>query len=121
LAIDARNHRDVVEDQGLGEHKDVVAVDRVKGPGDVTGDLEVLFLVLAHRHEIALDDQNVGRHQHRVGEEAVVGYHALRHLFLEGVAALKETHGGHGREVPGQLGDLGKIRLSPSQGRARDP
>ena len=53
---------------------------------DVARHLEVLLLVLADGHEIGVVEQDVGRHQHRIGEQPVIGRDALRDLVLVGVA-----------------------------------
>ena len=41
----------------------------VEALGDVAGELEVLALVVAHRNPVGVVEQDVGRLQHRVGEE----------------------------------------------------
>jgi hypothetical protein len=42
--------------------------------GEVAGQLDVLLLVVADRHDVGLVQQDVGGHEHRVGEQA----HAVR-------------------------------------------
>ena len=44
----------------------------VEAPRDISRELEVLALVLAHWDEVGLVEQDVRRHQHRVSEESVV-------------------------------------------------
>ena len=51
-------------------HAERLAVAVVEALGDVAGELEMLALVVADRDEIGLVEQDVARHQHRVGEEA---------------------------------------------------
>ena len=41
--------------------------------GDVAGNFEVLFLVLADRDEIAAIDEDIGGLEDRIGEKAVAG------------------------------------------------
>ena len=51
----------------------VVAVAGVEPHGQVPGQLQVLALVLPDRHLVGLVEQDVGGHQHRVGEQPDVG------------------------------------------------
>ena len=51
-------------------HGEGVAEPAVEPDGEVAGELEVLALVLTHRHLVGLVDQDVGGLQHRVGEQA---------------------------------------------------
>ena len=67
----AGNKSYLKEDQLFRNRKDF-AVLIVEFDRDVSGDFEVLLLILADRHQIALVDQDVRGHQHRIGEEAVV-------------------------------------------------
>ena len=50
-------------------HDERVAEAAVEAHGDVAGELEVLALVVADRHLVGLVEQDVGRHQHRIGEQ----------------------------------------------------
>ena len=52
---------------GLDEH---LAVGGVEAARDLARELEVLALVLAHRHLVGLVEQDVGRLEHRVEEQA---------------------------------------------------
>ena len=56
-------------DRGLG-HDERVAVARVEPDRDVAGELDVLALIVAHRHAVGVVEEDVGRHQGRVGEQA---------------------------------------------------
>ena len=38
--------------------------------GEIAGHLDVLLLILADRHDVAVVNQNVRRHEHRIGEQA---------------------------------------------------
>ena len=57
----------------------------VEAAGQVAADFDVLHLVLADRHGVAVVGQNVGRLQHRIGEQAGVGRQALGLFVLVGV------------------------------------
>ena len=57
--------------------------------GDIAGDFEVLLLILSHRHDIAVVNQNVGCHQNRVGEQAGGRWCATRDLILVRMRELK--------------------------------
>ena len=48
-------------DGGLG-HDERVAVAAVEALGDVAGQLEVLALVVAHRHPVGVVEEDVGGH-----------------------------------------------------------
>ena len=73
--------------------------------GDVARQLEVLLLVLADRHVGGLVDQDVGRHQRRIGVEAERGVLAvLAGLLLELRHAVHPADTGHAVEHPGELG-----------------
>ncbi len=80
---------------------------------DVLRDFQVLLLVLADRNALGLEHQDVGGHQDRVREQAVVGDEPLGDLVLVGMAALEESHAGDVREDPGEFGDLRDVRLHP--------
>ena len=73
--------------------------------GDVAGQLQVLLLVLAHRHVGGLVDQDVGGLQHRVGVEADArALLVLAGLVLELGHPVEPAEPGHALEDPGQLG-----------------
>lgn len=57
-----------------------LAEARVEALRDVARELQVLALVVADRHQIGLVEQDVARHQHRVGEQA--GRHEVLALAL---------------------------------------
>ena len=56
-------------------------------------------------------DEDVGRLEHRVGEQAMVGCHALGDLVLVADGPLEHAHGGDAGEDPGEFGDLGYVLL----------
>ena len=79
---------------------------------DVARQFEVLLLVLADRHVGGAIDQNVGRHQRRIGVEADRGVLAvLAGLFLELRHAVEPAEPGDAIEDPGKLGVLGNLAL----------
>ena len=51
-------------------HDERLAEAAVEALGDVARELEVLPLVVADRDDVGLVEEDVARHQHRVGEEA---------------------------------------------------
>ena len=101
------------------------AVAGVEPGGQVPAQLEVLALVLPDRHLVGLVEQDVGGHQHRVGEQPDVG--ALRAhlggLVLELGHPLGLPEPGQAAEDPAQLGVLGHVGLQehgrPRPGRCR--
>ena len=65
----------------------------------------MLLLVLADRHVRRLVEQDVGRHQHRIGVEAEPGHLALlAGLFLELGHPVEPAERGQAAEQPGELG-----------------
>ena len=101
---------------GQGEQGGEVVVEAL---GDVAGHFHMLDLVAAHGHFVGAEHENVGRHQHRIAEQAH-GHPEVRILprfligldrGLVGVGAVHQALGGTAAEDPGQLGDLRDIRL----------
>ena len=88
LAVRARHHADTFEDHFFGFFKKLSVVCSVKFADRFARVLEVLALVLAHRHNINIVECNVGRLQHWVGKEASVGLKAFSHLVFIGVREL---------------------------------
>ncbi len=62
---DARGQRGV----DRARHDERPAVAGVEAVGHVAGQLDVLGLVVADRHLVGVVEQDVGRHQHRIGEQ----------------------------------------------------
>ena len=72
----------------------------------------MLLLVLADRHVRGAVDENVGRHQARIGVEADRDVLAvLAGLFLELGHAVEPAEAGDAIEHPGELGVLGDLAL----------
>ena len=89
-----------------------VGIDLVEAVGNIAAYLDVLLLVDADRHDIGLIQQDIRRHQHRIGEQPgvdVVG--VLCALVLELRHAGKLTEHGEAVEQPCQLGVLRHVRL----------
>ena len=81
--------------------------------GDVAGQLDVLLLVLAHRHVGGVVEQDVGRHQRRDRRRgrARLLLGVLAGLVLELRHPVHPAHAGDAVEDPGQLGVLGHLGL----------
>jgi hypothetical protein len=90
------------------------AVQAVEAPRHLAGELDVRRLILAHRHIVRLVDQDVGRLQQRVAEEAVgreIAVLQLLHLVLVGRHPLQPPQRrAHGQQRE-QLGMLGQAAL----------
>ncbi len=118
-AIEAgqRRHRGI--DLGFGQHE-VLAVQVVEARRHVARHLDVLDLVAADRHLVRLEHQDVGRHQHRVHEEAhvhagirvLLGGDVLVHRRLVGVRTVEQALARDTGEQPGQLRNLGDVGLA---------
>ena len=92
----------------------LAAVEVVEAARDLARQLDVRRLVLAHRHVGRLVDQDVGRLQQRVAEEAVgreVAVLELVHLVLVGRHALEPAERRAHRQQREQLGVLGQAAL----------
>ena len=111
-------------DGGLG-HDERVAVAAVEALGDVAGELEVLALVVAHRHLVGVVQEDVGRLQRRVGEQPGGDEVLPLGLVLELRHAPQLPEAGDALQDPGQLGVLGHVALdeqgADAPGRARRP
>ena len=103
-------NRDVGHDEGLT--KALVVPLR-----NVARQLDVLTLVVAHRNEVRPIQQDVGRHQHRVGEEAGGDEVLLSGAILELRHPPKFAEAGHGAEQPGRFRVGGDVALE-EDGRA---
>ena len=91
----------------------------VEAAGQIAADLDVLHLVLADRHDVGVVGQNVGGHQHRIGEQPGVGRQPLGLLLLVGVASFQQPQRRAGHQQPAQLGDLRHVRLHEQRGPLR--
>ena len=105
-------------DEGLREFENrpegLVHFDR-----DITGHFEMLFLVLADRHDVAVVQEDVRRHEHGVAEECMRGGDAVGDFVFVGVAPLEESHGGDRAEDPGEERDLRDVGLAEEEGFGR--
>lgn len=80
---------------------------------------DVLDLVAPDRHLVRVEDQDIGRHQHRIHEQAcgnagilVLAIGAVPvHRRLVGMRAIEDALAGHAGQQPHQLGGLGHIGL----------
>ncbi len=101
----------------LHEH---LAVGGVEAPGDLAGQLDVLALVVAHRHLVGAVEQDVGRLQHRVQEQARAHQFLLaRGLLLELVHALEVAVGRDRAEQPAELRVLVNVGLAEEDAARR--
>ncbi len=113
-------------DQRVGQ-REHGSVHSVEGSPDLTGDLHVLSLVEPDRHHLRGEEQDVGGHQHRVGEDAAVDALVVRpaggavggHRRLVGVGAVQQALAGVAGEDPGELEHLWQVRLSVQRHAAR--
>ena len=118
LAVDARHPGRGVQQLGLRQDERL-AEQVVETGGQIAAHLDVLHLVLADRNGVGIVDQDIGRHQHGIGEQAGVGRQTLGLLVLEGVASLQQPHRRPGHQQPAQLGDLGHVGLHEQRGAIR--
>ena len=99
-------------DVALGHHERLAEalVERLR---DVAHELDVLALVLPHRHLVGAVGEHVGGHQHRV-EEQPRGRALARgaRLVAELVHAVELPDRRDARQQPGQLGVLGHVALA---------
>mmetsp|Transcript_14434 Transcript_14434/g.57521 ORF Transcript_14434/g.57521 Transcript_14434/m.57521 type:complete len:432 (+) Transcript_14434:1001-2296(+) len=108
--------RAVFDDErfGLAKHLALLAFAKlvVEAARDVARQLQVLALVLADGHEPGLVQQDVGRHEHGVVEEADADVLALLDgLFLVLDHALEPVHRCRAVEQPGEFGVRRDVRL----------
>ena len=89
----------------------------VEAHGDVAGQLEMLPLVVADRDDVGLVEQDVARHQHRIGEERGRDELALLGLLLELRHPLQLAEARDRAEQPRGLGVRGHVALC-EDGRA---
>jgi hypothetical protein len=79
---------------------------------EIAGQLQVLLLVFAHRHQVGLIEQNVRRHQDRIIEQPDADVFLLfARLVLELRHALELGHARHPVKQPGQFRVGRNIRL----------
>ena len=99
-------------DVALGDHE-VLAEALVERLRDVAHELDVLALVLPHRHLVGAVDEHVGGHQHRVIQQPRGRPLARRaRLVAELVHAVELPDRRHARQQPRQLGVLGDVALA---------
>jgi hypothetical protein len=99
-------------------HHERVAVAVVEPGRDGSGQLQMLALVVAHRHLGGVVQQDVRGHQHRIGEQAEPHRPGPRRLLLELDHPGRLPVMGHAFQQVVQLGVLGDLGLH-DQGGAR--
>ena len=92
----------------------------VEASGQIAGDLDVLHLVFADGHQVGVVEQNVGRHQHGIGEQPGVGRQPFGLLILVGVTSFEQAHRRDGHQQPAQFRDFGHVGLHEQRRRGRD-
>ena len=88
----------------------------VEADGQVAGELEVLALVLAHRDPVGVVEEDVGRHEGRVGEQGRPHRLLAVRLLLELDHPVQLAVGDGGLHQPAQLGVLGHVALDEEGG-----
>ena len=91
----------------------------IEAAGQVARHFDMLDLVLADGHDVGVIDQDVGRHEHRIGEQPGVGAEPAGLLVLVGNAAFQQAHGRAAEQDPAELGHLGHVRLQEQRGPIR--
>ena len=84
-----------------------IAVERIEALRDIAGEFEVLRLVVAHRDDAGLVEQDVGGHQDGVLQQAVADGFLFGGLRLVLRHALQPADGGDAGEHPGEFGVRG--------------
>jgi hypothetical protein len=95
----------------VGRHDERVAVAGVEPNGQVSGQLDVLPLIVADRHLLGVVQEDVGRLQRRVREQAGGDEVGLIGLVLELRHAAQLAEAGRALHDPAQLGVLGHVAL----------
>jgi hypothetical protein len=97
----------------VGDHEEVLAEARVEAAGDVAHELEVLALVLPHRHLAGAVGEHVGGLEHGVEQQARGDQLALGGaLVAELVHAVELPDRGDARQQPVELGVLAHVALA---------
>ena len=115
FAIEAGDLGDFFFDAGFGEAEGF-AEGVVEFGGDVAGDFDVLFLVLADGDEVTVVDEDVCGHEDGVGEQAVIGGEAASGFVFVAVAVFEHGHGCQRAEDPCEFTDFGDIALAEERG-----
>ncbi len=119
-SVEAGQNRGLCIDHGLRQYKSL-AVDMIETLGDIPGHFHMLNLVLADRHLVRAEHQDVGGHQHRVTEQghrhALVGIAraavlVILHRGLVCVGPIHQALRRHAADNPGEFGYLGNIGLT---------
>ena len=114
-AHDARAH----SRQMRGGHHESFAVHGIEALRDVARQLQVLRLIVAHRHDSGLVQQNVGCHQHRILQQSVADGFLRGGLRFVLRHALQPAHRRYAGQHPGELGVFRHRRLRDDRGLFR--
>ena len=111
LTVGAGHDHHLLIHLGFGDHEGL-AHTVIEALGHVAGHLQVLKLVLAHGHVVRIVQQDVGGHQHRVGEEARVHVLQTVRLVFETMRQGEAGVGEEAAQVPGKFSHLGYVALA---------
>ncbi|MEI2749681.1 MAG: hypothetical protein V9E88_13085 [Ferruginibacter sp.] len=98
----------------------MLAVQMIETGCNVAGHLQMLNLILADRHLVCLEHQNVRRHRHRIAKQThrhalvwvLVGIRqVLSHRRLVSMGAIHQALRGDAGDHPGQFQDLRNVGL----------
>ena len=65
--------------------------------------LDVRHLILTHRYDVGVVEQNIGRHEHRVGKEPGICLQPFCHFVFVGVRLLQKRYRNETIEDPGKF------------------
>jgi len=119
--VDSGDNGHFVQDVRLRDRQDRFAVSEpiIEPDGQVAADLKILLLVRSDRYLRSSINEDVGRLQDGVIEEAGIGAQSLGNLVLVGHSFLQLGYGSQRVENPGQLIDLGDVTLQKEIGLLR--
>ena len=112
LSIEARHGGTGFADHGFGQFEQVLTVAGIKFRGDVAGHFQMLFLILADGHDVAVVDEDVGGHQHWVGEKTGAGDETAGGFVFEGMSIFQHRDRSDAAEQPRQFGDFRNVALA---------
>jgi len=115
LAVEAGDNGYGLDDVFFWQGEDFAEIV-VEADGDVASDLDVLFLVCADGDKVTVVNEDVGRLEDGVCEQAMIRAESLGDFVFVACAPLQKSHWGYTGKQPGQFGNLGHIGLAPEDG-----